>query len=259
MLEGFRELGRALKGAGLFGRANRLERRGRLPEARVALLDALALVKAVPGESIHSPATFSTRLFAYLSMARLAIEMKDPAEAASYARRWLAGWSEYQLAVPEARRDRRFQALADWESLARKLLAWSETQQLQPTMKLEFVPLAETARSAGPLIRLHGRDGQVVAGLRRALAGLTDKPLALHAVRGIAQIDGCHVAAVRVSRGGGVKQLGPRSFLWEMDAAGCDQVIGLLEPFQNPGEQDRFQFLSSGSEATILISTDGSC
>jgi hypothetical protein len=91
------------------------------------------------------------------------------------------------------------------------------------------------------------------------LAGLTDKPLALHAVRGIAQIEGCHLAAVRGSRRGKVKQLGPRSFLWEMDAAGRDQVIALLEPFENPGEQDRSQLLSSGSETAVLISTDGSC
>lgn len=257
MLQGFRAFGRVMRGARLFGRAGRLELRGRLPEARVALLNALALVEGIQGEAFYSPAAFSTRLLAYLAMARVASEMKDLAEAACYARKWLAGWSEFRLGVPEARRIPKLEQLAESEPWARQCLAWSETQQAQPTMKLEFVGRADTARSAGPLIRLYGRDGQVVGALRRALEGLSHKPLALHAVPGIESIDGCHLAALKGVERGGVEQIGARSFVWETNAAGWDQVIGMLEPFENPDGRDGFQFLSQDSDVTILISTDG--
>jgi len=256
VLQGVREFGRVIRGSRLFGQAERLERRGRLPEARVALLDALTLVEGVRGE-ITSPAAFSTRLFAYLAMARIASEMKDPAEAACYARKWLSGWSEFRLGVPEVRRDRKFELLAEWESWARQFIAWSDTQQVQPTMKLEFVGHAETARPAGPLIRLYGRDGQVVRTLRRALESLSQKPLALNAVSGIEAIDGCHLAAVRGARGGGVEQIGRRSFVWETNGVGWEHVIELLKPFESPDARDEFQFLAYGPEVTILISTDG--
>jgi hypothetical protein len=133
VLQGFREFGRVLRGSRLFGQGERLERRGRLPGARVALLDALTLVEGIRGEVI-SPAAFSTRLFAYLAMARIVSEIMDPAEAACYARKWLSGWSEFRLGVPEVRRDRKFELLAEWESWARQFMAWSDTQQVQPTM-----------------------------------------------------------------------------------------------------------------------------
>jgi hypothetical protein len=256
VLQGFREFGRVLRGSRLFGQAKRLERRGRLPEARVALLDALTLVEGVRCEII-SPAAFSTRLFASLAMARIASEMKDPAEAACYARKWLSGWSEFRLGVPEIRRDRKFELLAEWESWARQYIAWSDKQQVQPRMKLEVVGHAETARSAGPLIRLYGRDGQVVRALRRALEGLSQKALALHAVPGIEAIGGCHLAVVRGARGGGVEHIGPRSFVWETDGAGWEHVIELVKPFENPDTRDGFQSLAYGSEIAILISTDG--
>jgi hypothetical protein len=238
----------------LLGQARSLELRGRLPEARVAVLQCLSEVDGgAPG--VLDALASSVRLTALLRLARIASELKDAQEATAYARRWLARWSEFRLGLPDVRRNQKLASLAHWESWARQYIAWADTQRVRATMKLEYVG---HAGPDGPLIRLYGRDVQVVRKLRRALEQLSKGPLALHAIPGIEAIDGCHLAVIVGARGGGVEQLDSRSFVWETDAVGWDRVSGLLEPFERPEmAQEGFQFLTRGPEVSVVFSSDG--
>jgi hypothetical protein len=240
-----------MKASSLLGKADKLEACGRLPEARVALLEALAALEDLQ-DGVVGPFASSVRLPVVTALARIAATIKDRAEATRYARKGLALWSEFRLGVPNTRELETFNR---WESWARAYLEWSSGEPVPPTMKLDFVASGEPY---GLVIRLYGSDGKVVGALKLALESLSQGPIVLHAVPGIEALDGCHVTAVLVDRGRGLRRLGPNSFVWEENNLGWEQVIGLLEPFEfEESTETRFQFLSQGGDATMLISTDG--
>jgi hypothetical protein len=105
--------------SGHLGRALKLERRGRLVEARKALGRVLDSTNDDALESLKG-AHLSTRLTALTRMASLAATMNDEPEAVKYATDGLALWSQARLAWP-ATRDVQF--FTTWESWARNYLA----------------------------------------------------------------------------------------------------------------------------------------
>jgi len=126
---------RVMKGSGLLGKAGKLERRGRLPEARVALLEALETLEGTQGEVASS-----VRLPVVTGLARIAATMKDRVEAIGYIRQGLALWSEFRLKVPTTRKVETF---TQWESWARAYLEAASNVPAEPTMKLDFIPDAD--------------------------------------------------------------------------------------------------------------------
>lgn len=250
MLRSIAQFRRVTKGSGLLGRAEKLELRGHLPEARVALLEALDLVESIQGDMLKAMAS-SVRLSVITALARIAATMKDGMEAKLFARKGLALWSEFRLSVPSTRN---VEAFKQWESWARSYLNAAAEAPCEPSMKLD-IPAAPTY---GPMVRLYGHDGHVIKVLREVLKGLSRGPLVLHSVPGIGAVDGCHVALALADKGRGLRRIGATSFVWEEDGPGWDRVAGLLEPFESLSpEEARFQFLSQGGDVSMLISSDG--
>jgi hypothetical protein len=251
VLQALRQFRHVAQGSRLLGKADKLEARGKLPEARVALLDALEAVQDVEGDMPRAVAS-SVRLPVVTGLARIAATLGDQVEGVGYARMGLALWSEFRLGVPNARD---LETFARWESWARAYLEAVPTAKPEATMKLDYVA---GVPERGALVRLWGCDGAVVQALRRSLKGLSRGPLVLHAIPGIGMVNDCHVTAVLADRGRGPRRIGPTSFLWEEDGVGWERVAGLLEPFESlkPSEA-KFQFLSQGGDVAMLISTDG--
>ncbi|GEJ55957.1 hypothetical protein [Anaeromyxobacter diazotrophicus] len=246
-----RQVSGMLKAGGNVGRAEKLERQGRLADARVALLQAIEAT-GLATSSLLEPATASSRFVATTALARIAALLHDRVEATQYARAGLALWAEARLAVP-AMRD--VNGFAEWESWARAYLEREATQDEVPVgMKIEFIP---DGAPETPLILIKGRDGEAVRALRDAIARADRGPFAVHAVRGVEPVGGCHLAAALGDRDRGVRQVGKLAFEWVLDAEGWAQVNGLLKPFEDPTPGRGFQYLSREGEVRVLISRDG--
>ncbi len=250
MLGFLRQYGRMLKGAGAIGRAGKLERRGRLAEARASLLEALDAVDGISA-GILVPATSSTRLFAITRLASIAAILKDLAEAKRYAKEGLALWSESRLAAPKTR-DVRF--FSEWESWARAFLTRAPADQVSASMKMEFIA---SGAADCPLIRLYGHDGEVVRALTQAVESVRGGPIAMNGVPGIEAVGGVHLTATMADRDRGVRRVGDLAFEWAMSREGWAQVVELLNAFESAAAEGRFQYLSREGEITVLISRDG--
>lgn len=114
-----RQSWRVLKGSSQLGRGLRLERAGRLAEARLALRQAANAGNEVQFDFLRD-LHVGTRLTALTRLASIAAKLKDEEEAMRCAGEGLALWSEAPLAWP---RTRDVQFFVAWESWARDYIA----------------------------------------------------------------------------------------------------------------------------------------
>lgn len=119
MVRFLRQFWNVMNGSGDLGKGLRLERDGRLADARVALRRAADAGTEVQFEFLRD-AYVGTRLTALTRLACIAANLKEEDEAVRYAREGLALWSEARLAWP---RTRDVQFFVTWESWARAYLA----------------------------------------------------------------------------------------------------------------------------------------
>jgi len=115
-----RDLGRIVRAALAFGRGARLERRGRLAEARQALLAARRHVAEEAGSAVLEPARFSARISATALLATVAARLGEGDLARDAAREGLGLWTAARIQAP---RLRRLEAMAEWADWAKRYLA----------------------------------------------------------------------------------------------------------------------------------------
>lgn len=115
-----RDLWRIVRGALALGRGARLERRGRLEEARQALLAARRHVAEEAGSALLEPARFSGRLSATALLATVAARLGEEGLARDTAQEGLGLWAAARIQAP---RVRRLEAMAGWADWAKRYLA----------------------------------------------------------------------------------------------------------------------------------------
>ncbi len=119
MVRFLRQFWRVMNGSSQLGRGLKLERAGRLAEARIALRRAANAGSEVQFDFLRD-LYVGTRLTALTRLASITAKLNDEEEAVRCAREGLALWSEARLTWP---RTRDVQFFVTWEAWARDYIA----------------------------------------------------------------------------------------------------------------------------------------
>jgi hypothetical protein len=124
-------------------------------------------------------------------------------------------------------------------------------------MKLEYIP--EDKSEGTPLVRLYDFDIADAGKLCKAFSDLASESselLELHAADFIEAMNNCRLTLAVSHWDQGLSRIGePVTFLCALSAESWDNMVGLTEPFTQPGSH-RFQWLNA-TDVQLLLSYDG--
>jgi hypothetical protein len=124
-------------------------------------------------------------------------------------------------------------------------------------MKLEYIP--EDDSEDTPLVRLYDFDIADAGKLRKAFSDLASESsqfLELHNADFIEAINDCRLTLAVNHWDQGLSRIGePATFRCALTAGSWDNIVGLTEPFTQPGSHG-FQWLNA-TDVQLLLSYDG--
>jgi len=124
-------------------------------------------------------------------------------------------------------------------------------------MKLEHIAAGS---QDCPLIRLSAFECRELAQLAASIELLKTgrvMQIALHEAPYVQTIGDCHLFLRSAAEGRGVVATPAGHFDWILTPDGCDDVLGLMEPFLQGSGKGSFQWLDERGEVRVLLSTGG--